>query len=65
MSPRTRDALIFAKHVLDRWDVSLALFCLQFGSALMMTFSSWGWFAIPLYVLAAFDGYRFVSRFSR
>jgi hypothetical protein len=63
MSPRTRETLIFVKCMLDRWDISLALFCLQFGSAFWMTLTSWGWLAIPFYVLAGFDGYRFVKRF--
>lgn len=60
MSPRTRDALTFTLRMLNRRDVTLALFCAQFGSALMMSFSSAAWLAIPLYVLAGFDGWRFI-----
>lgn len=62
MNPLTRERLLFTAKMLNRWDVSLALFVLQICSAVTMTLSSWGWFATPFYVLSGFDGYRLIRR---
>lgn len=64
MSPTTRTRLIVLKETLESWYVSLALFCIQFGSALLVAFSSWRWFSVPLFALAAADGFQFIRRFS-